>query len=326
MNFYFLLEDLNDQCPTAVNDQHTMVVFAQGLQALKIPFCGNRDFLPFYDSSECLVQKGPLKPDAILITTMPHIFELELATYPNKLILVCTRDEWNAHEFEKFIPRCTHYFRSSYHISIQNPIVQPFAFALSDRILKATNQVDMTQWSTRQNTILEAHRVTNHSIRNYVKQFYQSGACPVPITFYNDQFSEPTEPEERFLWAQSGRRHNKAYYSKLKEVQMLDAHGGYMHPSKIVQVDSWKLWEGFAAGCLVVAPDFKYYGIKMPYELIGYKHYFPIRYDRIQESYSLLAKMTVAQRQTIATEGRDYVRKNYGPEGMANYVLKKLKN
>lgn len=57
-------------------------------------------------------------------------------------------------------------------------------------------------------------------------------------------------------------------------VQMLDAHGGYMQSQdKVVQIDSWKLWEGFAAGCLVVAMDFKHYRIQMPYDLIGYKHY-----------------------------------------------------
>jgi hypothetical protein len=64
----------------------------------------------------------------------------------------------------------------------------------------------------------------------------------------------------------------------------------------------------------------------MPYELIGYKHYFPIRYDRIQESYALLAKLTVVERQSIATEGRDYLRKYYGPEGMAAYILRTLKS
>ena len=97
-----------------------------------------------------------------------------------------------------------------------------------------------------------------------------------------------------------------------------------MHPTKLVQVDSWKLWEGFAAGCLVIAPDFKYYGIKLPYELIGLKHYIPIRYDKIQECYALLARLTEDQKQQIATEGRSYVLQNYGPEGMARYVLGQL--
>ena len=114
-----------------------------------------------------------------------------------------------------------------------------------------------------------------------------------------------------------------AYYNRLKQVQMLDAHGGYMNKdmTEIRQIDSWKLWEGFAAGCLVIAPDFKHYGIKLPYDLIGFKHYFPVRYDKIQESYELLAKLTEEQKQKIAREGRMYVLKNYGPEGMAKYVL-----
>jgi hypothetical protein len=324
MNFHFLLEELNDQNPKAVNDQHTLVVFAQGLKGLGIPFSGNRDFLPFYDSSECLIQKGPLQTDAVLVCAAPHIFVSELQTLSNKLIIFNTRDHWNAHEFDKFIPRCLAYFCSSYHLSNTNPIIRPFAFALSQRIVDANADVNLDQWPMRELTILEAHRVTNHQVRNFVKQFYQSGQCPVPVTFYNDQFSEPSEPQERFLWAQSGRRHSMAYYKKLKSVQMLDAHGGYMAPTKLVQLDSWKLWEGFAAGCLVIAPDFKYYGIKLPYELIGLKHYFPIRYDRMQESYALLAKLTTEQKQRIAVQGRAYVLENYGPEGMAKYVMGQL--
>jgi len=324
MNFHFLLEDLNDIQPTAVNDQHTLVVFAQGLKAHNIPFRGSRDFLPFYDSSECLIGKGPLTPDAILVCAAPHRFEALITASKNPLLIFNTRDEWNAHEFDKFIPRSRLYFRSSYHLSTTNPIVRPFAFALSDRILQANRNVDMSQWKQRTNTVLEAHRVTNHAIRNFVKGFYHSGQCPVRVTFYNDQFSEPTDPEERFLWAQSGRRHSNAFYTILQQSQMIDAHGGYMHPTKLVQVDSWKLWEGFAAGCLVIAPDFKYYGIKLPYELIGLKHYIPIRYDKIQECYALLARLTEEQKQQIATEGRAYVLENYGPKGMARYVLGQL--
>jgi hypothetical protein len=325
MNFYFLLEELNDQNPLAVNDQHTMVVFAQGLQSLQIPFCGNRNFLPHYESSGCLIQQGPLLPTATLVTTAPHRFETELASCSNPLLLMNTRDEWNAHEFDKYSSRTTLYFRSSYHASTQQPNVKPFAFSLSNRILKATEDVDMSKWSEREPVLLEAHRVTNHTVRNYVKQYYLSGQCPVPVSFYNDKFSEPTDSEERFLWGQSGRRHSMAYYNKLKQVQMLDAHGGYMHPTKLVQVDSWKLWEGFAAGCLIVAPDFNYYGIKLPYELIGLKHYIPIRYDKIKESYQILARLTGEQKQRIATEGRAHVLKNYCPEGMASYVLRCLK-
>jgi len=324
MKFHFLLEELNDQNPKAVNDQHTLIVFAQGLKELGIPFSGNRDFLQDYNASTFLIPKGPVDPSATLVTINPQLFEQDLATLKNPLIIFNTRDEWCANELDRFIPRCQLYFRSSYHQSNQNPKVKPFAFALSNRILEATENTDMSRWSEREPTILEAHRVTNHAIRNYVKQFYQSGLCPVSVMSYNDQFLEPTDPEERFLWAQSGRRHSMAYYNRLKQVQMLDAHGGYMHPTKLVQLDSWKLWEGFAAGCLVIAPDFKYYGIQLPYDLIGFKHYFPIRYDKIQDSYELLSKLTEEQKQKIAREGQLYVRKNYGPEGMAKYVLGQL--
>jgi hypothetical protein len=326
MKFHFLLEELNDQNPKAVNDQHTLIVFAQGLKELDIPFSGNRDFLQDYEASTFLIPKGPVDPSAVLVTINPQLFEQDLATLKNPLIIFNIRDEWNAGELDRFIPRCQLYFRSSFHLSNQNPKIKPFAFALSNRILEATEDTDMSQWSERELTILEAHRVTDHDTRILVKCFYKSGECPIPVTFYNDQYSEPTDPLERFLWGQSGRRHSMAYYDRLKSVQMLDAHGGYMKPTKLVQIDSWKLWEGFAAGCLVIAPDFKLYGIKMPYDLIAFKHYFPIRYDKLKDSYELLSKLTEEQKRKIAREGRLYVRRNYGPEGMAKYVLGQLEN
>jgi hypothetical protein len=328
MKFFFLLENLNDIEPTAVNDQHTCVVFAQGLRENGIPFCGNRNFLQFYGTNDSLIKEGTPDTSAIIVTTAPHRFQKELVTFHkngHRIIIFNTRDEWNAHEFDEYIPLTTHYYRSSYHGSNTNPIIRPFAFALNHRILNATKSVTFDDWSKRAPVILEAHRVTNHSIRNYVKQFYASGRCPVAVESYNDKFTEPEKgTEEYFHWCQTGRRHSTKYYEKLMSVQMLDAHGGYFQKDRIVQIDSWKLWEGFAAGCLVIAPDFKYYNIQLPYELIGLKHYIPIRYDRIQLCYEILNRLTVAQKQEIAMQGHLTVRKHYSPKGMADYICGNL--
>ena len=328
MNFFFLLEDLNDIEPTAVNDQHTCVVFAQGLKENGIPFCGNRNFLQTYGTNNSLIKEGTADVSAIIVTTVPHRFPKELMAFHKKghpIIIFNTRDEWNSHEFDQYIPLATRFYRSSYHRSNTNPRIRPFAFALSHRILDATKSVVADEWSKRNPVILEAHRVTNHSIRNYVKQFYASGKCPVPVESYNDKFAEPAKnTEEYFHWCQSGRRHSTKYYEKLMSVQMLDAHGGYFQPDKIVQIDSWKLWEGFAAGCLVIAPDFKYYNIALPFELIGLKHYIPIRYDKLEQCYGILSRLTVAQKQDIAMQGRTVVRNYYSPKGMADYICSDL--
>jgi hypothetical protein len=326
MHFYFLLQDLNDREPTAVNDQHSCIVFAQGLAARNIPFCGNRNFLKYYDKEGYLIPQGDVSGDSILVSREPLLFKDVLFDFHrrgHKIMIFDTRDEWNRRELDVFLPITTWFFRSTCLLTNPHPNVFPFAFALSRRILDA-NQT-LPAWSERAPVILYSHRVTNHSIRNYVKGFYESGQCPVQIEFFNDGFQAPIAgTEEHFHWCQSGRRHSLAYYRKLQSTQILDAHGGYMYPHGIAQVDSWKLWEGFAAGCLILAPDFKHYGIILPYELRPFVHYIPIRYDKLKESYDMLARLTDSQRQRIAEMGRAYVLEKYGPEGIADYILGKL--
>lgn len=329
MNFFFLLEELNDSQPTAVNDQHTCVVFAQGLQMLGTPYHGNIHFLKNYEKDDYLIDiSGAINKDTIIVSACPHKFKNELLSYSkkgNRIIIFDTRDEWNRHEFDIFIPITNFYYRSSYHTSNSIHTIYPFAFSLSNRIMNITKQVNMNEWDKRDNVILEAHRVTNHSVRNFVKQFYMSGKCPIPVEMYNDKFEEPQKgTEEYFHWCQTGRRHSEKYYNKLASVQMIDAHGGYFQQDKIVQIDSWKLWEGFAAGCLVIAIDFKYYGIKMPFDLIGYKHYIPIRYDKLEESYAMLNSLSFVQRKKIAEMGRNYVLQKYCPQNIANYICSNI--
>ena len=329
MNFYFLLDNLNDSHPTAVNDQHTCVVFAQGLKKLALPYFGNIPFLKNYINDEYLIDThGEFHKNTIIVTNCPHRFEHDLIQFyknGHKIIIFDTRDEWNRHEWDKYIPLATYFYRSSYHISNTIHNLYPFAFALSNRIIQATENGNINKWENRKNVILESHRVTNHSVRNYVKHYYLSGKCPISIEMYNDNFKEPiVGKEEYFHWCQTGRRHSIEYYNKLLSVQMIDAHGGYFHQDKIVQVDSWKLWEGFAAGCLVIAIDFKHYNIKLPFELIGYEHYIPIQYDKLEQCYEKLNKLTVAEKKKIAETGREYVLKHYCPENMAKYVCSNI--
>ena len=330
--FYFLLQPLNDENVCEVNDQHPCVVFAQGLKKLDLSYCGNIRFLKYYDRDEYLIPaiqdiSYSLCPsETIIVTNTPTAFHDELHDYSKKgykIVVFDTRDEWNRHELNEYIPISHLYFKSSFHPETDSsPNIRPFAFALSNRIIQATHMDHSHSWNLRKNVILEAHRVTNHTIRNLVKSYYVERDCPVSVDFYNDQNKEPEkDTEEHFHWCQTGRRHSMQYYNLLKSVQMLDAHGGYLTPYKIVQIDSWKLWEGFAAGCLVIALDFKHYGIKLPFDLIGFAHYIPIRYDRMDECYQRLSRLTTEQKQKIAENGRKYVLQHYCPESMAKFVV-----
>lgn len=335
MNFYFILEELNDTCPTAVNDQHTCVVFAQGLKTKNINYNGNINFLQYWKSDEYLINKLDIKDtneNTIYICAVPHKFSLEIQSIVKlgrKLIIFDTSDEWCKNNYIPFMKIANYYFKSSYS-SNNNNNCKPYAFSLSDRIINVGKTTDMSMlpWQNRKNVILEAHRVTNHSIRNYVKSYYNSGKCNLSIEYFNDNFKEPSrDTEEYFHWCQTGRRHSLDYYEKLKSSKMIDSHGGYFRLNnntknlEIIQIDSWKLWEGFAMGCLVIAPDFDYYNIKLPYKLIGLKHYIPIRYDIINECYDIIHKLSDLQKYTIAKTGREFVLDKYCPNSISQYVL-----
>jgi len=328
MNFYFLMDKLNDIQPTEVNDQHPCVVFAQGLQGLGVPYHGNMPFLKDFNKETFLIDiSDEINSNTIVVTNQPQKYMNELQQYKrqgHKIIVMDTCDEWCRNVHERALPFTDYYYRSSYHTSNRLPNVFPFAFSLSNRIIQTTSFVDMKKWSERTPVIFQAHRV-DHSLRNHVKNYYNSGRCPIAVEYYNDKFEAPKEgTEEHFHWCQTGRRHSVKYYEKLASVQMIDAHGGHFTPQKLLQIDSWKLWEGFAAGCLVITLDFKYYGIQLPFELIGYKHYIPIRYDKLDESYQMLNRLTTEQRARIASSGREYVLSNYSPEGIAKYICSKL--
>jgi hypothetical protein len=339
--FYFLLIELNSVDPCNVNYQDPCVILAQGFKKMNIEYSGNIFFFPYYDTNKYLINKKDIhlvdKTD-IIISCQGHMFKKELEYFcnnGNKIVLINNYDQWQQNSLISVIPLCDIMFLSTYKtyfIKSIKPILYPFAFCNTDRLMKLANEVDMSKWFEREQVILEAHREASHTIRNLIKSYYayklQDMQWMLKVKHFNDKFNEPNKelyPEDYFHWCQTGRRHNMTYYNEMKNCQMMDAHGGYiLNDGQIIQVDSWKLWEGFAMGCLVITADFKYYNIKLPFDLIGYVHYIPIRYNNIEESYNQLSKLSLEQKFKIALQGRKYVLENYCSESIAKYFINKL--
>jgi hypothetical protein len=319
--FYFLLNKYEG--PSKANYQHSCVVLGEGLKALNIPFTANYDYYPDM-SGTCLFHAGSSNQATYIVTSCPedHKEEIqELAADGKKLIVIDTKDEWIRDKSLQFMPLTYRYFMSS--CSSPTNTVRPFCFATSNRMLDAMSNPPMP-WTNRASEIVWAHRVDNHYLRNYVINFYMKKGIKI-VTFL-DKFEQPQGQAALHYWSHSGRRHSPAYFEALRRHKYLDAHGGYptKQPDRIVQWDSWKMWEGLLSGCLVITADLDYYGIELPYKLIPYEHYIPIRYHEIEESYKKLFSLPENEQERIALNGQAYARKVFRPESMADYFIKSL--
>lgn len=319
--FYFLLHPY--EASNKANYQQTSILFAEGLTYTNIPFTANIDYYPDI-SGNYLFKKSRIMPTVqYIVTDRPEAFIPELTSYKDmglKIIIFDTKDEWVRNTSTAHVKLCYRYFMSTCQINV--PLIRPLTFTVSKRLISQVRQ--SIDWSTRKSSIVWSHRVTNHSVRNYVLNYYKTNN--IKVDEYNDNFSIPTNLEELHWWNNTGRRHSIQYYDYLQDHKFIDAHGGYFKKAdSICQWDSWKFWEGFICGCVVISADLDYYKIKLPYPLIPYKHYIPIRYDTIDSSYRKLFAMSDNDLALIAKEGQDYVLKYYNPEHMCKYFLESLK-
>jgi hypothetical protein len=335
--YHFLLSPYNG--PTKANYQHACIILAEGLQALNLTYTANIDYFPDC-SGAYLFTKGTGEKAQYLITSAPEEFATEIEQkHGKKLIIIDTKDEWVRPKSAQFLSHAHKYFMSS--AKLTTPVIKPYAFALSNRMIVALKDLTLppldppppvpksdpdmpapepkpTPWSQRQKAIVWAHRVDNHSLRNTVKSFYDKSK--IPLATFLDNFTKPASDEH--LWNHTGRRHSPAYFSFLANHRYLDAHGGYpAGPSRINQWDSWKVWEGFLAGALVITADLDHYNVRLPHRLIPYEHYIPVRYDQLEASYAKLFRLPDAEQERIAKSGRDFVLAHYNPKAMAQYVI-----
>lgn len=316
--FHFLLSPYGG--PEKANYQHACVVLGEGFRALTIPFTANIDYYPD-PSGTYLFNKGEPSSTSYLVTSAPEEFAAFIQASPQKLLVLDTKDEWIRPKSTEFIQQAHRYFMSS----CTNPssVVKPYCFGASNRILTATAAPPLP-WKSRSSKIVWAHRVGNHALRNYTQQYYNK--TKAPISSYLDNFVKPADPAALHEWQNTGRRHSPAYFEFLRHHKYLDAHGGYPTQSRqrIVQWDSWKLWEGFLSGNLVITADLDYYNIVLPFPLTPYKHYIPIRYDTMEKSYEKFFSLPDIEKEAIARQGREFVRTHYNPESIAKYVLSQL--
>jgi len=315
--FYFLLNSYNS--PNKANYQHSCILLAEGLKKMGYTIGGNIDYFPD-QAGNYTICKAALTNQTYIITSSPEDFADDikqiLQTPKRRLIIIDTKDEWVRSKSTQFLTVAHRYFMST--ATIVNNTIRPWVFGITQRLIDSASPSNKS-WSEREAGIVWAHRVGNHQLRNIVNVYYKERQ--IHVVKYLDEYKTP-DGSDLHNWNHSGRRHSKEYFEFIGKHRYIDAHGGYsINRDQIVQWDSWKIWEGFLAGCLVITADLDYYKIKLPFPLIPFEHYIPIRYDQLGISYDKLFSMSDIDQAKVASAGRKYILEHYTPENLTKYML-----
>ena len=232
-------------------------------------------------------------------------------------------------EFNKYLKYYDFYFKSSYQNNILpkiNTNIYPCVFNATNRIINATKH-NNNNWNMRNINLLYSHRVS-HDVREYMLELYKNDNF---VTFYDDKFKEPNKNDSYYIdWCQTGRRHNPHFYETLKNSKMVDCTGGFIKNINkelvICQIDSFKLWEAFFAGCCVIMIDLDLFNIKFPIQPQNMVHYIGITLNKENDKKLLEniknGKIDITN---IAQNGYEFVKKNYSPLGLTKYILETIK-
>ncbi len=157
------------------------------------------------------------------------------------------------------------------------------------------------------------------------------------------------------MWQQTEHRHCRSYYERLKQAQAIVTFCGelippspfyprYMvggrraqlnrlwhdtralidpRPARLIQWDSWRFWEGLAAGCLVFNLDLQHYGVKLPIMPEPMVHYVPLHLENIAETLDALQREPDLP-ERIATQGRIWALQHYSPVPIAERFLQTM--
>jgi hypothetical protein len=91
-------------------------------------------------------------------------------------------------------------------------------------------------------------------------------------------------------------------------------------PPRLVQWDSFRVWEAWVAGCATINLDLDLYGPELPVMPENWKHYVGVdlshpdkAIERLRDDPSVLER--------VAQEGRKWTIEHYSPESMARRLL-----
>jgi hypothetical protein len=216
----------------------------------------------------------------------------------------------------------------------------PWPFGLSQRMIDATSALS---YDDRHGVLLNyRHTRYPHSVRIAVSRtVVPKLAEHFSIETNTKAVSSEPSQDERSLWEQTGRRHSLEYFRRLLSAQACLAFGGYFifafpkesdsflsrfgkaairragfTTHRIVQWDSWRLWEAMAAGAAALHVDFDMYACRLPVAPTNWQHY--IGFDLSRPSLTIERILAGdAELETVGRAGREWALQHYSPAATA---------
>ena len=329
---------------------HQFIVLAEGLKSLGIPFFSNKNYWQISSKTdEYLFCHDPeITPNDCSIVILDHEwFEFQddfpenffsskrqyVTVYIDASDGIVTRS-WKP-EFRQF----DFIFKSHYNSKCLYPAnFYPGAFGISNRILQATETSN--SFHQRKRNLLVNFRV-DHTVRESIRQnLFPVIQKILPLDESVESLGTPPDKNYYLYWVQTGRRHHPNYYERLKNSAACASFGGYFIPTwpsdpvvitrpigritnkiankldwvpkRIMQWDSWRLWESLAAGCVTFHVDFEKYGLAPPVMPENWRHYVGIDLNKIQEA---VERITAEPQllENISLQGMLWAIEHYSP-------------
>jgi len=250
-------------------------------------------------------------------------------------------------------------FRAKYNRRCFHPAnQQPWVLGLNTRMIKMTEGAPA--WADRKREVLinfgASHPYAHTARTKAGPPFIAATKGHFALNDRRDDLTvPPTDPYDLLMWRQTQRRHSRSYYERLKSAQAIAAFCGDLIPAapfyprylvggrrarinrafydaldlvdprplRLIQWDSWRFWEGLAAGCLVFNLDLPHYGVVLPVMPEPMVHYVPVRPDNMTEVLNrLMAEPGLAER--IATQGHAWALEHYSPRALAQRFLDEM--
>ena len=223
----------------------------------------------------------------------------------------------------------------------------PWAFGLSQRMIDATSEASPEQ----RHGVLVNYRHTRypHSVRMAVSRTVvpKLGEHFVIDDAASEASLTPSQAE-RSLWEQTGRRHSIEYFNRLLSARACLAFGGYfvyafprntdstlsrlgkavlrrtgIATHRIVQWDSWRLWEAMVAGAAAFHVDFDMYACRLPVMPTNWKHY--VGFDLCSPNVAIERLVTNdLEFESLGASAREWALEHYSPVAAARRFLRLL--
>jgi hypothetical protein len=332
--------------------QHHLICLAEGFRDLGINSYSNLNSWRFaFDKDDYLFRHDPnITPDNCSIVILDSNWFGYSGSFPEflfhpqrtyKTVFIDLEDGLNTALFKPEFRKFDLIFRTHFNKFFWfPPNVYPWAFGLSDRILKAVEPAINFKYRKKQMLINFRNFNNNpHSVRKFVYKVLPSKSQNIfSIDSSIDSIEDQTMSEyDNFLWAETGGRHFSGYYKRLSESVACACFGGYfvspyppdpstlvsrllkraldkleLKSNRVAQWDSWRFWEALAAGCVAFHIDLEKYGAVLPVMPEKWKHYIGVDLDDIDSVFEkIIDNPTLLEE--ISLDGRQWAIENYSP-------------